>query len=101
LTTLAARISAELRTSDTLARLGGDEFAVILEETNIGQIDKLVDRLRALIAEPVAMDGDRFGVAASIGLACYPEDGADPDVLLRLADEKMYSDKLRQKTNGV
>ena len=101
LTTLAARISAELRTSDTLARLGGDEFAVILEETNIGQIDTLIDRLRALIAEPVAMDGDKFGVAASIGLACYPEDGGDPDVLLRLADEKMYSDKLRQKTNGV
>lgn len=91
LTEVAKRLTSSLRDSDTVARLGGDEFAVLLEGVRESE-----DCLAAAhnIEQALNADTNFFGldvnIAASIGLAIYPDDGADEDALLRAADAAMY-----------
>ncbi|MEW6563391.1 MAG: diguanylate cyclase [Pseudomonadota bacterium] len=97
LRTVAERITHEVRISDTVARLGGDEFVVVLEDTDQVRAEQLVARLHKRLADPVDADGHLVKIGASVGMALYPEEGEDPEVLLRLADERMYGDKQRRK----
>jgi len=94
---VAERIKHEVRVSDTVARLGGDEFVVVLEDTDQARSEQLVARLHKRLADPVDADGHLVQVGASVGMALYPEEGEDPEVLLRLADERMYRDKQERK----
>ncbi len=88
---VAARLLAESRDSDTVARLGGDEFVVVLE----GCADRLyleatVQRLHDAVGRACQVGGHRVFPAASVGIAVFPEDGTDVDVLMRSADTAMY-----------
>ncbi|WP_187394672.1 PAS domain S-box protein [Zoogloea oleivorans] len=88
---MARRLQASTRAGDTVARLGGDEFALIyngLEHSD--ECDQVFERLRASIAEPVRIDDREIRVTASIGITLCPLDGADPETLLRHADQAMY-----------
>ena len=90
----AKRLAAVVRASDTLARLGGDEFAVLqpnVQET--GGTAVLAERLVGAVAAPFAIDGQEINVAASIGIAVHPDDGADADELVRRADLALYRAK--------
>lgn len=91
LTEVARRLTSRIRDSDTVARLGGDEFAVLLEGVQ-GREDCIIAAYN--IEQALNADTDFFGldvvIAASIGLAIYPDDGADEDALLRAADAAMY-----------
>jgi diguanylate cyclase (GGDEF)-like protein/PAS domain S-box-containing protein len=95
LQTVATRLAAVVRVSDTLARLGGDEFAVV--QTNLqaapGGTVALAERLIEAIAAPLVMDGQPIKIAASVGIAVHPEDGADADELVRRADMALYRAK--------
>jgi diguanylate cyclase (GGDEF)-like protein len=88
---VAIRFTAVLRAADTVARLGGDEFAIVLPATDdpSGVAAKLVDALE----DPVIVDGQPLTVSVSIGVSRFPDDGAEPDALLRRADAGMYSAK--------
>lgn len=88
---VARCISADLRAEDTLARLGGDEFVLLLTEVASPQecatiLERLLNRLR----QPLAAGEHVLNVTASIGVSLYPHDNADPDTLLRHADQAMY-----------
>src|SRR5207247_9666410 len=88
---VAGRLREELRISDTVARLGGDEFAMILpgvgdQEGAAHAASKLITALEA----PFEVAGERLHVAASIGIALFPDQGEDIDTLLRRADIAMY-----------
>lgn len=88
---LAQRLSASLREMDTLARLGGDEFVLLLgglEKPH--QAEEIVSRVLELIAQPFTLETHQLQVSASIGVTLYPHDCADPDTLLRHADQAMY-----------
>ena len=90
----AKRLAEAVRASDTLARLGGDEFAVV--QTNVhaaGGTAVLAERLIEGVAAPFLVDGHDIKVAASIGIAVHPEDGADADELVRRADLALYRAK--------
>jgi diguanylate cyclase (GGDEF)-like protein len=94
LTESAVRIQGALRSSDTVARVGGDEFAVILEAlVEPLEMEKLAARLRKALAEPYVFGGNQATITASIGLAVFPEDGEDADVLVNSADQNMYKAK--------
>ncbi|MFA5825537.1 MAG: EAL domain-containing protein [Gallionellaceae bacterium] len=88
---IARRIQNTLRGGDTVARLGGDEFVILLlglergEECNI-----TLERMLAVIAEPIDIKGNSFSLSASIGVSIYPLDEEDTDTLLRHADQAMY-----------
>ncbi|HXZ14784.1 MAG TPA: EAL domain-containing protein [Roseiarcus sp.] len=84
---VAARISGAVRKSDTAARLGADEFVVIQRVTVVPRdAARLADRLIASVAEPFEIDGVRIAIGASIGIALAPDDGVNPDEVVRLAD---------------
>jgi diguanylate cyclase (GGDEF)-like protein/PAS domain S-box-containing protein len=91
---LAQRMTETLRSSDTVARLGGDEFVILL--ANLATVEELEAHLRRLLlrlGEPTLIEGLQLQVSASIGVTIYPLDSADPDTLLRHADQAMYQAK--------
>ena len=91
LITIARRMKAALRESDTLARIGGDEFVVVLTQLkNVNDCEPMLRRLLEAAAEPVELDEGRLQVSASIGITIYPQDGVDAEQLLRHADQAMY-----------
>jgi diguanylate cyclase (GGDEF)-like protein/PAS domain S-box-containing protein len=91
---VGARLRATMRQGDTVARLGGDEFVVLLSSVARADDCTVVARkIAAALARPVALAARELQVNASIGIALYPEDGADLDALLQCADAAMYRAK--------
>lgn len=100
---LAARLRGALRENDTVARLGGDEFALVLEELDdINDAHRLMARVTQSLQTPMhyLRDGEdlTLAIAASIGVAAYPADGAEVDALLHAADQAMYLIKRSRDT---
>ncbi|HEV2140265.1 MAG TPA: diguanylate cyclase [Candidatus Dormibacteraeota bacterium] len=93
---VAARLRLGLRATDSAARLGGDEFAWILPRvTSRRSVEAMVRKRLAVAQEPVNLEGQEIDVGVSAGIAMYPDDGQDPDTLMRRADRAMYSVKRR------
>ena len=94
LRTAARRLRGMVRAEDTVARLGGDEFAVILERLSRPRDAAPTARklLRAL-NRPFRLEGHKASVTASVGIAVYPLDGDNVDILLKRADRAMYRAK--------
>ncbi|WP_337881457.1 EAL domain-containing protein [Rheinheimera sp.] len=91
---LAERLSHFIRFKAKLYRLGGDEFAVVLENTNdIHSITSLAKELLKQINQPFFIEQHELAITSSIGIVMYPEDGLDPQALLRNADTAMYHAK--------
>ncbi len=85
-----------LRISDVLGRYGGDEFLAVLPETGRALAKQLGQRIVSLLAEHPFSPADsaqQVPVGVSIGVACYPEDGAEARKLLALADAALYEAK--------
>ena len=84
------RLRAEIRAQDLVARLGGDEFAVLLPATDGTAATTLATRLLDALQRPFEVQGQHLDVAASIGVAIFPNDGDDADSLLRRADIALF-----------
>ncbi len=91
---MAQRLKAGLRGGDTVARLGGDEFVLLLIGLEkVEECEQALQRLLESVAQPVFVGLDQVVISASIGVALYPQDDADPDTLMRHADQAMYQAK--------
>jgi diguanylate cyclase (GGDEF)-like protein/PAS domain S-box-containing protein len=91
---LARRISVHVRNTDTLSRQGGDEFHLLL--SNLAEPDAIVTFLGELmddLQQPFRIDGQELTTSVSVGVAIYPEDGADFETLLKKADMAMFRAK--------
>jgi diguanylate cyclase (GGDEF)-like protein/PAS domain S-box-containing protein len=91
---VAQRFLRDVRGGDTVARLGGDEFVLLL--TDIADMDEMeaaLDRILTDVARPYQIDGRQVRISASIGVTVYPLNEADPESLLRHADQAMYQAK--------
>ncbi|WP_171013625.1 PAS domain S-box protein [Chitinivorax sp. B] len=87
-------LKAIMRADDTLARLGGDEFVLLLSDIDSPEECTLIlERVLAAINTEVGYGDLVFRVSGSIGVSLYPDDNADPDTLLRHADQAMYQAK--------
>ncbi len=84
------RLRSEIRPEDMVARLGGDEFAVLLPKTDATAATLTAARLLGVLERPFEVEGQHLDVAVSIGLAMSPDDGDDPDTLLRRADIALF-----------
>ncbi len=92
---VAERIKSVLREEDTVSRLGGDEFAILLGDIrSLDQCEQALERIHRIIAQPYLLGEQSITIGASSGVALYPLDDADPDTLLRHADQAMYEAKL-------
>ena len=91
---LALRLRRCVREADTMARVGGDEFVILMPDIRqASNLSIIAQKLLAAVSRPVDVNGTALEVTASIGIACYPEDGEDLDILLRNADTAMYRAK--------
>ena len=95
LKTVAERMVACVRPTDTVVRLGGDEFVILLADQarDDDTVSLTIEALRAAIAEPVQVEDRCLRVTCSLGVATYPNDGADADTLIANADAAMYRAK--------
>lgn len=93
---VAQRLKSAIRTSDTAGRLGGDEFVVLMPELSDRAIATgLAEKIRMAVREPIRFEGKELRVSCSLGVAIYPDDGADEATLFRNADLAMYRAKER------
>ncbi len=87
LQSVASRLVAGVRKSDTVSRLGGDEFVVLLSEVaSAKDVARAADALCASIAARHRIEGRDLRVTASVGIAVYPDDGTDAETLMKKAD---------------
>ncbi|MBZ9749757.1 EAL domain-containing protein [Deinococcus sp. HMF7604] len=94
LQSIAGRLRAALRASDTVSRQGGDEFIVMLPDIReTADVETVLGKLMEVISAPYHLAGHRVDTSFSIGVALYPEDGEDTDTLLQHADAAMYRAK--------
>lgn len=91
----ARRLTAGTRRSDTVARVGGDEFVLLLDDIgDSARLPVLLERIRASLEKPlVGLAAVACQLSASMGVAVFPADGADPSTLVRNADAAMYAAK--------
>lgn len=91
---VASRIQELLRANDTVARLGGDEFTILAPQIfDADDAIALARKLREAMRMPFTVDGRELFASASVGISLYPDDGADPETLLKNADIAMYRAK--------
>ena len=87
------------RHSDAVIRLGGDEFLIIARDTDAEGMELLAHRIgevsqRQQLELP---NGTMHHISSSYGWSCYPMDGEDWEVLIAMADQRMYTHKSSQK----
>ena len=93
LKTVAQKLMAQVRKSDTVARVGGDEFVVLLgEPASHDEVAQIANLLIAVANEPLEFC-EQAQVGVSIGIAIYPQDGSSPSELMKNADKAMYAAK--------
>jgi len=98
LISVAERLLACLRVSDTASRLGGDEFAVLIEDTIDTEGGILVaERIREVLRTPFLIDGKQVFAGVSVGIATSSSAKETPEELLRNADVAMYMAKSQGK----
>jgi len=91
LQSVADRLIASVRVTDTVCRQGGDEFVILLSEIeNIQDAARIADKLLQTFSQPQQISGHELHVTLSIGISVYPDDGDCPDVVLQNADTAMY-----------
>src|SRR5579859_3152253 len=94
----ASRLSGCLSAGDTVARLGGDEFAIVqfCKDCDPTAVSALASHIVEIVAAPYDIDGHQLVIGVSIGISLSPDDGSNPDELLKNADLALY----RAKADG-
>jgi diguanylate cyclase (GGDEF)-like protein/PAS domain S-box-containing protein len=94
----AARLRQCIGPGDTVARLGGDEFAVVqfCNGCEPSAVPALASQIVEVVAAPYEIDGHHLVIGVSVGISLAPEDGDNPDELLKNADLALY----RAKADG-
>jgi diguanylate cyclase (GGDEF)-like protein/PAS domain S-box-containing protein len=94
LQSVARRLPACVRSSDTVGRLGGDEFVVLLWEVMRAEDPAIAAaKMLAAVRRPHLIDEDELHITGSIGIVTYPDDGTDVETLMKRADLAMYQAK--------
>lgn len=98
---VAERLRAVIRAEDTAARMSGDEFILLIEAVeNVETVEVVREKISQKLAEGILVDDQLICIRTSIGIAIFPEDGDNPDALIKQADVRMYEDK-KNKAAGL
>lgn len=103
---VSQRLTGRLREHDVLARIGGDEFVIIIGHLDAAHLDEqlplILNRLHEATETPFDIaEGQLAWVGMSMGVAIYPDDGIESDLLLRRADAALYRAKTHKQTHGI
>jgi diguanylate cyclase len=94
---IGPRIEGCVEPTDLVVRIGGDELAVVLFDADAERAIRAADRISEAVREPFVLDLVSVRIGASIGIALAPDHAADPEGLMRCADQAMY----RAKQSGT
>lgn len=96
---VAERLRAATRAEDTVARMSGDEFILLIECVESREaLTAISQKILQKLSDGLLIDGQLILVRPSIGIAMFPEDGNNPEALIKQADMRMYADKKQTKT---
>jgi diguanylate cyclase (GGDEF)-like protein/PAS domain S-box-containing protein len=89
---VAGRLQGCVGPTDTLARMGGDEFAVLMEDVDRTalNVELLAERISASLESHIPVKDRQLYLTVSMGIALFPQDGADTQALIRNADTALY-----------
>ena len=91
LQSVAQRLQSAIRSTDTVSRHGGDEFVLLLSEVDDqATLALMIDKIHRIISDPYDIAGNDLHIGATIGISLFPQDGEDPEALIRNADAAMY-----------
>lgn len=91
---VAVRLSASVRSTDTVSRIGGDEFVILLPDIQCAHdAEQVAAKLAAALVEPLLIDRRVLQITVSIGVATFPDDAENEQTLMEFADEAMYRAK--------
>jgi diguanylate cyclase (GGDEF)-like protein/PAS domain S-box-containing protein len=91
---VSRRLTECVRLEDTIARQGGDEFIVLLDSLDDGRGASVVaQKILNTLRQPFQLGATEQHVSGSVGIALYPEDGRDPQTLMKSADTAMFHGK--------
>ena len=94
---VAARLARSVRGSDTVARTEGNKFGVLIPGISLSShADRAARNILVALSRPLELAGATLSIDASVGIACFPDHGRDPDLLLQRADAAMYRAKRGQ-----
>jgi diguanylate cyclase (GGDEF)-like protein/PAS domain S-box-containing protein len=94
LQSVAQRLLACVRSSDTVSRQGGDEFVILLPDVKHAEDAALTaDKILVALRTPHRIDELDVHISISIGIVTYPDDGMDAETLMKRADFAMYQAK--------
>jgi diguanylate cyclase (GGDEF)-like protein/PAS domain S-box-containing protein len=97
LLSVAGRLVANIRSSDTVSRQGGDEFVILLSSVaHVEDAALTAGKILTALAMPHRVKEHDLQITASMGIAVYPQDGTDAETLVKNADIAM----LNAKHNG-
>ena len=91
---IGGRLAGLLEPGEFAARIGGDEFAAIKRYAGMDDLHEFVARIEKALAEPVRLDTFEIVTGGSIGVALFPQDGAQGSILVSNADLAMYRAKV-------
>ncbi|MDB5438804.1 MAG: hypothetical protein JWM33_1231, partial [Caulobacteraceae bacterium] len=95
---LAERLAANVERIGRVARLGGDEFCLVTPlSAGVAEAAAIAALVCSLIEQPIILDVGTVEIGATIGIALWPQDAADPTALLRAADLAMYQAKMSER----
>lgn len=96
---VAERLKSIVRESDSLSRLGGDTFGILLQPVNNTReaTERVITKILDAFDIPFSHDGKQLCMSLTLGISCFPEDGASEEVLLTNAESAMQ----RAKRNGL
>ena len=90
----ARRLTACLRKVDVVSRFGGDEFVVLLPDVHgLEDAGRVAGKIAAALRQPMTVLGREVAISSSVGVALYPEHGADLDAVLKASDAALYAVK--------
>jgi diguanylate cyclase (GGDEF)-like protein len=96
---LAKRLKSVVREQDTVSRQGGDEFILVLPDTDADGAVHVAEKLLRAVADSYQIEQLELNVTSSIGIAIYPDDGADFESLYKNVDVAMYRAKQDGRNN--
>ncbi|NPB08564.1 MAG: GGDEF domain-containing protein [Aquificae bacterium] len=93
---VARIIEKNVRNGDIPVRFGGDEFLIIARSHSYYEGVTIAERIR----EAVEREFSEYNLSISYGISVFPDDGEDPEALIKLADRRMYLMKTLKKEKG-
>ncbi len=97
---VAARLRQTTRNSDTVARLGGDEFAILAPQVMVREdAARVAQKVLEALRPPFDVDGQEIHVGMSIGIAVFPHDGENEEILMSRSEGALAIVKM-QARNG-